>query len=228
MIKITNISVMNFENAIRGMRNPMNSWNNKSDSVNCAEQCCDECIYLFDDEICHTSNLDFLIGDFIIGKNDRDLALKFIKAGTDHAKFLRQIFVSMDIEAPLYWWKEADQYKIGTTTNSCSTMHTIHKKSFSIDMFSVDSEELKQFYETNLIPELEKNRQLFLKTNDKKYWRNIIQLLPSSLNQLRTWTGSYANLRNMYHARKKHRLQEWRNFCEVLEKLPYSEFITIE
>lgn len=225
MIKVSNISVMNFENALRGMRNPLNSWD-KSDSMNCFLSIdCGTCVL---NNTCRKLTGYIRFPKFAIRKNDMELALKLIKAGDDHAKFLRQIFVSMDIEAPLYWWKEADQYKIGTTTNSCSTMHTIHKKSFSIDMFSIDDEELKQFYEKNLIPELERNRQLFLETNDKKYWRNIIQLLPSSFNQLRTWSGSYANLRNMYHARRNHKLQEWRDFCQLLEQFPCSEFITIK
>lgn len=123
-----------------------------------------------------------------------------------------------------------DQYKVGTTTNSCSTMHTIHKKPFDISMFSVDEEniELIEFYNAILIPQLEQYRQLYLETQDKKYWRILIQLLPTSFNQLRTWTGSYANLRNMYHARKNHKLTEWHEFCRVIEKLHYSELITME
>lgn len=216
MIKITNISIMNIENTIRGMRNPLNSWN-KSDSERCSNYCGD----------IHPCGYDnFNWEHYILGENDKQLALNLIKAGNDHAKFLRQIFVSMDIEAPLYWYKEMDTYKIGTTTNSCSTMHTIHKKPFALDMFSVDDDDVKLFYAKYLLPQLEWNRQKYLETNDKKYWLNIIQLLPSSFNQLRTWTGSYANLRNIYHARRNHKLQEWRDFCSLLEKLPYSEFIT--
>lgn len=218
MIKLSNISIMNMENAVRGMRNPLDSWG-RSDSEYCQNLCAD--IH------CDYQNYDY--DCYILGENDINLAKRLIQAGNDHAKFLRQIIVSMDIEAPLYWWKEMDQYKIGTTTNSCSTMHTIHKKPFSIDMFSVDEEniDLIEFYNAVLIPQLEHYRKMFLETNDKKYWRELIQLLPSSFNQLRTWTGSYANLRNMYHARKNHKLQEWRDFCAEIEKLPYSEFITM-
>jgi hypothetical protein len=205
MLKVSNVSVMNFENAIRGMRNPLNSWG-KSDSYSTCN---------FYGEVI-----------FELGEEDKKLALNLIKAGTDHRKFLRQIFVSMDIEAPLYWWKEMDQYKTGTTTNSCSTMHTITKKPFTIDMFSVDTNDLRNYYIDWIIPQLEKYRKLYLETNDKDYWRNIIQLLPTSFNQLRTWTGNYEVLRNIYHARKEHKLTEWHEFCAEIEKLPYSEFIT--
>lgn len=198
MLKVSNISVTNIENAIRGMRKPLNSWD-KSDSIYC--------------------------NDFILGEKDKELALNLIKAGTDHRKFLRQIFVSMDIISPLYWWKEMDTYKVGTVTNSCSTMHTIHKNPFSIDMFSVDSNDLKNYYTMWLIPQLEKYRKLYLETNNKEYWKDIIQLLPTSYNQMRTWTGNYEVLRNIYHARKNHKLTEWHDFCKIIEKLPYNEFI---
>ncbi|MEM4385917.1 MAG: hypothetical protein QXD03_05155 [Candidatus Anstonellales archaeon] len=227
MISIDNISVLNIENAIRGMRNPLDSWD-RSDSKFCYDigLKCEACSL---NDVCNNHILDIKFPRIVLGSNDKELALKLIKAGSDHAKFLRQIFVSMDINAPLYWWKEMDTYKIGTTTNSCSIMHTIHKKPFSIDMFSVDEEniDLIEFYNAILIPQLEQYRKLYLETGDKKYWRMLIQLLPTSFNQLRTWTGSYANLRNMYHSRKNHKLIEWREFCTTLEMLPYREFIAV-
>lgn len=225
MIKVENISIMNVENALRGMRNPLNSWH-KSDSYYCGSLenfGCDKCQY---EKICKETDIEF--DRFIVGENDKDLALRLIKAGKDHAKFLRQIFVSFDITAPLYWWKEMDTYKIGTTANSTSTMHTIHKEPFDINMFSVDSNDLRNYYLMWLIPQLEKYRQLYLQTNDKEYWRNIIQLLPSSYNQMRTWSANYEVLRNIYHARKNHKLTEWHDFCRIIEQLPYSEFIVIK
>lgn len=202
MIKITNISVYNFENAIRGMRNPLNSWDKMDSRV---------------DEN----------GVFALGENDRKLAVKLANAGSDHRKFLRQIFVTMDITAPLYWWKETDQYKVGTVTNSCSTMHTIHKKEFELADFSW--EQLDEYGLTILeatIDYLNHNRELFIGTNSKRYWYNMIQILPTSYNQLRTLSLNYEVLRNMYHSRKAHKLQEWRDLCKIIEGLPYSELIT--
>ena len=202
MIKITNISVCNFENAIRGMRNPLNSWD-KSDSY-------------YDKG-----------GNFVIGENDLKLALKLANAGSDHRKFLRQIFVSVDITAPLYWWKEFDTYKVGTVANSCSTMHTIHKKEFTLDDFSHDK--LNEYNKRILkayIDAINTDRKLFLETNDKDYWWQMIQMLPTSYNQLRTVTLNYEVLRNIYHSRKNHKLDEWHGFCDVIKGLPYSELIT--
>ena len=199
MIKITRVNVYNFENAVRGARNPMNSWD-KIDSY-------------YNDE-----------GQYILGENDLKLAAKLCAAGSDHRKFMRQIFVSVDINAPLYWWKEFDTYKVGTTANSTSTMHKIHSKRFEIDDFSHDQldDECKDIL-LNLLDVLEKTRKKYNASKDKSEWYKIIQLLPSSYNQLRTCTMSYENLLNMYHARKSHKLQEWRDFCDWINTLPYAE-----
>lgn len=199
MLKIERISVMNLENAMRGARNPMNSWG-KSDSY-------------YNDK-----------GEYILGENDLGLAVRLCKSGTDHRKFMRQIFVSMDITAPIYWWKEFDTYKVGTTANSTSTMHKIHSKSFAMEDFSTDqlTEDTRAFFET-MLTHLEKLRLLFLETGDKEYWYSIIQLLPSGYNQMRTCTFNYENLINMYNARKNHKLKEWHDFCDYVKELPYSE-----
>jgi len=199
MLKIERISVMNLENAMRGARNPMNSWE-KSDSY-------------YNDK-----------GEYILGENDLGLAVRLCKSGTDHRKFMRQIFVSMDITAPIYWWKEFDTYKVGTTANSTSTMHKIHSKSFAMEDFSTDqlTEDTRAFFET-MLSHLEKLRLLFLETGDKEYWYSIIQLLPSGYNQMRTCTFNYENLINIYNARKNHKLKEWHDFCDYVKELPYSE-----
>lgn len=201
MIKFENTEVMNFEGALRGMRNPLNSWD-KSDSA--------------------------FMGEFgfqtYIGEDDIKLAQKLIKAGPDHRKFLRQIFVSVDITAPLYWWKEFDTYKVGTVANSCSTMHTIHKRDITIDDFSVDH--LTPFALSilkELISDINGFRREYIQTNDKAYWYNIIQLLPSSYNQKRTVTLNYEILRNIYGARCNHKLEEWSvGFMAWIDTLPYS------
>lgn len=199
MIRIDNTDVWGFEHAIRGARNPLASWD-KTDSA-------------------FSENKD----DFVIGSNDLSLMKRLAKAGDpSHRKFMRQIFVSCDITAPLYWWKEMDQYKIGTTTDSCSTMHTIHKKMFTLDDFSTEhlnSDSLVAM--KNIVHELNRNRQSYLTIKDKNYWWQMIQLLPSSYNQMRTWTGSYENLISMYYQRKSHKLDEWREFCEWIKQLPY-------
>jgi hypothetical protein len=164
-----------------------------------------------------------------IGENDLDLAQRLVRAGSDHRKFMRQIFVSMDITAPLYWWKEFDTYKVGTTANSCSTMHKIHAKEFTLDDFSHEHLFQDDEMQTNtdvlefVIDALNFAREDYLKTKDKRYWWQLIQLLPSSFNQLRTVTMNYENLLNMYHARKNHKLDEWREFCKVIETLPYAK-----
>lgn len=198
MLKITKCDVMNFENALRGARNPMNSWS-RSDSAYDAE------------------------GRFVIGENDLQLAQKLCKAGTDHRKFMRQIFVSADITAPLYWWKEFDTYKVATVSNSTSTMHKIHSEPFSIDHFSHDqmTEPTKKKLQ-ELTAYLETLRIQYNETKDKRYWYDIIQLLPSSYNQLRTCTFNYETLVNIYHARLNHKLAEWRTFCGWIETLPYA------
>ena len=179
MIKIERYSVMNFENAIRGARNPLNSWS-KLDSEYDAD------------------------GNYILGENDMALAQKLARAGSDHRKFLRQIFVSVDITAPLYWWKEFDTYKVGTVANSCSTMHKIHAKSFDRDDFSCDRlDEGGLEMLDAIIAYLEKERLAFIENKDEKnHWHNMIQLLPSSYNQMRTVTLNYENLISMYYARR--------------------------
>jgi len=199
MIKLEKTSVMNLDNAIRGARNPLNSWS-RSDS---------------------TYNAD---GDFILGQNDLDLAHRLAVSGSDHRKYLRMVFVSVDITAPLYWWKEYDTYKIGTVANSTSTMHKIHAAPFSRSDFSCD-----RMSETALvcldmvIACLEDARLHFNETKDKSYWNDMIQLLPSSYNQMRTCTMNYENLINMYYARRNHKLDEWHIFCNWIENLPYAQ-----
>lgn len=203
MIVIERFSVMNLENAMRGARNPMNSWD-RSDSGYDAE------------------------GNYLLGENDLNLAQRLCKSGSDHRKFIRQIFVSVDITAPLYWWKEFDTYKVGTAANSTSTMHKIHSKPFSMEDFSCDkmNEETKVYFK-GLIAQLETLRLQFIETKEKAYWYSIIQLLPSGYNQMRTCTFNYENLVNMYHSRKNHKLDEWHVFCDWVETLPYSaELIT--
>ena len=203
MIKLERTSVMNFENEICGARNPMNSWS-KSDSY-------------YDEQ-----------GNYILGENDLSLAVRLCKSGSDHRKFIRQIFVSVDITAPLYWWKEYDTYKVATVANSTSTMHKIHSKPFSMDDFSCDkmSDPTKKTME-KLIEYLESLRLHFVETKDKADWNDIIQLLPSSYNQMRTCTFNYETLINIYYARKNHKLDEWHRFCDWIETLPYAkELIT--
>ena len=166
-------------------------------------------------------------GEYILGKNDLDLGQRLCKAGSDHRKFLRQIFLSVDISAPMYWWKEYDTYKVGTTANSTSTMHKIHSKVFEREDFSCDHMDESTLKVLDVIIEqLEALRGNFNETKDKVYWYSMIQLLPSSYNQMRTCTMTYENLRNMYHARKNHKLEEWRTFCKWVETLPYAaEFL---
>ena len=204
MIKLERVDVMNLENAIRGARNPMNSWHRMDSEYNEA-------------------------GEYILGKNDLDLGQRLCKAGSDHRKFLRQIFLSVDISAPMYWWKEYDTYKVGTTANSTSTMHKIHSKVFEREDFSCDHMDESTLKVLDVIIEqLEALRGNFNETKDKVYWYSMIQLLPSSYNQMRTCTMTYENLRNMYHARKNHKLEEWRTFCKWVETLPYAAEFLIE
>ncbi len=205
MLTLKNTSVMNFENAIRGARNPMNSWG-RMDS--------------------HTEP----DGTFVFGPNDLDLAMRLAKAGSDHRKYLRMIFVSVDVTAPLYWWKEYDTYKVATVANSTSTIHKIHSKPFSMDDFSCDhmTDSTKKFMET-IVSELETIRLRFKETKSKEDWYDMIQLLPSSYNQMRTCTFNYETLINIYRARKNHKLAEWHTFCDWIETLPYAEqLITFE
>lgn len=203
MIRLEKTSVMNFENAMRGARNPMNSWQ-RMDSY-------------YDTD-----------GNFIFGENDLNLATRLVRAGSDHRKFIRQIFVSVDITAPLYWWKEYDTYKVGTVANSTSTMHKISSKAFSVEDFScdkMDSETLEQM-KLNIVF-LEKLRQKYLEQKDKQYWYDMIQLLPSSYQQMRTCTLNYENLIQIYFARKHHKLDEWLAFCHWIEGLPYAKELIV-
>ena len=208
MIKVENVEVWGWEHAIRGMRNPMNSWG-KSDTV----------YGLGEDRYT----------DMVIGPNDLSLMQKLFKGGTEHRKYLRQIFVSLDITDPLYWWKEFDTYKVGTVANSTSTMHRIHSKEFGLEDFSCDrmTEESLAFMES-IVKYLEKVRTRYLETKDKRDWYDLIQLLPSSYNQMRTVTMNYENVSNMYYARRNHKLDEWHVFCRWIEKLPYAgDFILV-
>lgn len=200
MIKLERCSVMNLENAMRGARNPMNSWA-RSDSA-------------YDGA-----------GNYVLGANDLDLAGRLARAGSDHRKFIRQIFVSVDITAPLYWWKEFDTYKVGTVANSTSTMHKIHAKAFDRDDFSHDRlDEGGLAALDTLIAYLEAERQKFVANKeDRQPWHNIIQMLPSSYNQMRTVTMNYENLVNMYYARKNHKLAEWHTYCDWILTLPYAK-----
>ena len=226
-MEITKTEVWGFEHAIRGARNPLESWD-RSDSI-------------FDLQKCHASNLEFcnrkcVDYKFCIGKNDLKLMQKLILAGTDHRKFMRQIMVSVDITAPLYWWKEFDTYKVGTVANSTSTMHKLAITPITINCFEHDEDiEMEDYMLTthmmfnSIINHCEKLRQKYLQTNDKRFWRALIQLLPESWLQTRTVTMNYENLRNMYFARKNHKLQEWHTFCDWIETLPYGkELICIE
>ena len=234
MIKIENFEVLGWEHAIRGMRNPMNSWE-KSDSHSCGT--CGDCDNCIDYENC-PYGYDYL--KTIVGPNDLDLMKRLRNAGTDHRKFMRMITVYLDITAPLYWWKEFDTYKVGTVANSCSTMHKIAEKEFTLDDFShehlfhnVNDTETWldiDFFNVldNTIFYLNKARELYLKTHDKKYWWQMIQLLPSSYNQKRTVMLNYEVLANIYKSRRHHKLDCWHTLCDFIEELPYSELITGE
>lgn len=215
MIKIENTDVYGFEAAIRGMRNPKNSWD-KSDS-----------------------RFDLMVDDdkpeWFVGEKDVELMKSLSKAGTDHSKYLRFVTVTADITAPLYWWKEFDTYKVGTVANSCSTMHKIHAKEFTIDDFSHEHLITDEDTQTNyvgvldfVIDELNRARMKYLVTKDKKYWWQMIQLLPASYNQKRTVLLNYQVLKNMYHARKSHKLDCWIDFCRWCESLPYFREICVE
>ena len=217
MIKVENIEVWGFEHAIRGMRNPMGS-HHLSDSGYVPVICEDEDLPEYPEY------------EFKIGKNDLGLMRRLYKAGTEHRKYARQIYVSMDITAPLYWWKEYDTYKVGTTANSYSTMHKIHAKEFTMDDFScehLDKEGKKLLHQK--ICYLNKNREKFIETGDKQYWWNMIQSLESSYNQKRTVTMTYENVFAMIHQRTGHKLDEWREgLVTVLRDLPYVEDIIAE
>lgn len=243
MIEIENEEIVGWEAAIRGMRNPMNSWE-KSDSGWFSSEDDMGVDYVQYNSHSDPSELYF------IGQNDYDLMKRLRNAGTDHRKFMRMITVYVDVTAPLYWWKEFDTYKVGTVANSCSTMHKIHAKEFTLEDFSqehlLDGRGLKVSHEDNCTPDesdfgfrlsgkellkttvntLNYYRRIFLETNNKKYWWQMIQLLPSSYNQRRTIMLNYEVLANIYKSRRNHKLDEWRAFCEWIENLPHSELIT--
>lgn len=209
MIKVENIQTFNFEGAIRGMRNPLNSWD-KSDS---------KWEWIPDEVKWHAGDPG---AKFVIGPNDLGLMRRLYKAGSEHRKYLRQIFVSMDITAPLYWWKEMDQYRINVTTNSCSTMHTIHKKEFSRDDFSCEYLTDRSLFVLNtIIKTLNSGRDEYLKTKNKEAWWQLIQLLPTSYNQKRTITMNYENIITIIKQRTNHKLDEWNSLIEQLKGLPY-------
>ena len=246
MIKIENVEIYGWEAAIRGMRNPMNSWE-KSDSYPAVD--CGKCGKIEREGCCPAEGRDCTgFYCYEIGKNDFALMKSLAAAGPDHGKFLRMITVTLDIVAPLYWWKEADTYSVGVVKNSCSTMHKIHAKEFTLDDFShehlmIDAKTAgTELLDTagigtdilvtpkswlNISIGLLNNfRTRYLETKDKKWWWQMIQLLPSSYNQRRTVQLNYAVLKNIYHARRNHKLEEWNLFCGWIERLPYSELIT--
>ena len=242
MIKIENFEVLGWEHAIRGMRNPMNSWEN-SDSVFIDE---DGDWYTITGDSGPFKNVDEFSTDgqqVYIGPNDLDLMKRLRNAGTDHRKFMRMITVYLDITGPMYWWSEFDTYKIGTVANSCSKMHKIHAKEFTIDDFSCEhlfdrygdpSMNLNYGYKypkavmQDLIDILNNYRVWYNETKDKKYWWQMIQLLPTSYNQKRTVMLNYEVLANIYKSRRNHKLDEWHTLCDFIEELPYSELITGE
>lgn len=234
MIKIENTEVVGWESAIRGMRNPMNSWDKSDSRFDSYDDCgdCAHCNLRFDE--CPAQQ---------IGHDDLDLMTRLRNAGTDHRKFMRMITVYLDITAPLYWWKEFDTYKVGTVANSCSTMHKIHEKEFTLEDFSCEhlyaEDEIDgMYYSTTaeeeftstdvlkvVIESLNNYRKMYLATKDKKEWWQMIQILPSSYNQRRTVMLNYEVLANIYKSRRNHKLDEWHTFCDWIESLPYSELI---
>lgn len=252
MIKIENVEVMGWEAAIRGMRNPMNSWE-KSDSnyrpilASRCDTCTSYLLNNWDDcDNCEVNKLCNSPNYFLVGPNDLDLMTRLSKAGADHRKFMRMIVVYVDITAPLYWWKEFDTYKVGTVANSCSTMHKIAAKEFTLEDFSCENlgvtvpAELNDGIEVfqnlwieslkRIIEDLNIARRYYIREQNadlkKKYWWQMIQLLPSSYNQKRTVMLNYEVLANIYKSRKGHKLDEWNSFCDWIESLPYSELIT--
>lgn len=240
MLKVTETQIFGWEAAIRGMRNPMNSWY-MSDSVHCTVDRYNHCTGCNLDGYCTVKHH---YNEFVIGANDLDLMRKLVRAGTDHSKFMRMITVTCDVEAPFYWWKEYDTYKVGTVANSCSTMHKLHERDLTIDDFShehlfdgVDNIECPdndmEYYENSttcleyVISVINYHRKKYIETKDKRYWQQMIQLLPSSFNQKRTLHLNYAVLRNIYHARKNHKLTEWHTFCDTIANLPYAKELIV-
>lgn len=219
MIKIEKTEVFGWEAAIRGMRNPMNSWDKSDSGYVCGDKKC---------SAIPACNIDCDIPHYMIGPNDLKLMIKLRNAGTDHRKFMRMITVYLDITAPLYWWKEFDTYKVGTVANSCSTMHKIHAKRFEREDFSIEhldncDEQHWMVCMDNIISAMNVARDKYLETKDKKYWWQMIQLLPSSYNQKRTVMLNYEVLANIYKSRYNHRLDEWRELCKWVETLPYAK-----
>jgi hypothetical protein len=228
MIKLENTEVMGFEAAIRGMRNPMNSWDRSDSRFDCSVDENGDCLNY------EYINCDDCTG-FKIGTNDHSLMMKLVAGGSVHAKYRRMITVYVDITAPMYWWKEFDTYKVGTVANSCSTMHKIHEKEFTLDDFSCehlmneDTNTWLDGFEDVVLNGLNDARDKFIKTKDKCYWWQMIQLLPSSYNQKRTVMLNYEVLSNIYESRKNHKLDEWSiDFIDWIKSLPYSELITGE
>ncbi len=213
MLKIENTQVYGWEAAIRGMRNAKNSWD-KSDSY---------WTHIENPETLNTAPFQFFVGE-----NDLALMKSLAKAGSDHRKYMRMIVVYVDVIAPLYWWKEACTYRIGTVMNSCSTMHKLHVRDLTMDDFSHEHVDGSMWEDVlhSTVNALNFARDEYLTTQHKDFWRSMIQLLPSSYNQRRTWMLNYEVLRNIYHARKNHKLDEWHQFCDWIETLPYSELIT--
>lgn len=251
MIKIEHTEVLGWEHAIRGMRNPMNSWEKSDSNIGCNLNQCHKCAY--EPSQCRNTQ------KYVIGLDDLDLMLRLSEVGTDHAKFRRMITVYVDLTAPLYWWREFDTYKVSTVANSCSTMHKIHEKEFTLEDFSCEhllniDEPGASFDYPFIVRSSENKNELmigegvaasmeclkltidvlntyrvrYLRTDDKRYWWQMIQLLPSSYNQKRTVMLNYEVLANIYKSRKDHKLDEWREFCKWVETLPYSEIITGE
>lgn len=232
MLKVENVEVLGWEHAIRGMRNPKNSWE-KSDSGRCHKDLVRDCVTC----VHHNSGYAACAaGGFDVGQNDFDLMTRLRNAGTDHRKFMRMITVYLDITAPLYWWKEFDTYKVGTVANSCSTMHKIAAKEFTLDDFS--HEHLSDFSShpenvqdpltilSSTIKTLNSCRECYIKEKDNFFWWQMIQLLPSSYNQKRTVMLNYEVLANIYKSRRHHKLDEWHTLCDRIESLPYSALIT--
>ena len=241
MIKIENVDVVGWEHAIRGMRNPKNSWDRSDSDYGCEivtgshELCreCDNAIDVCENMVCNCGNSQ----EYVLGPNDHKLMMSLAYGGPVHSKYRRMIAVYLDITAPLYWWKEFDTYRVGVEKNSCSTMHKIAEKEFTFDDFSCEhlTSRMGESFESMdlmgiVISHLEANRKLYLAANDsdeaKRYWWQMIQLLPSSYNQKRTVMLNYEVLHNIYISRKSHKLDEWRDFCKWIESLPYSELIT--
>ena len=219
MLTYENVETCGWGASIRGARNPMNSWNRMDSSF---KMTLDEKTSKETGTFCYTQQ-------FVIGPNDYDLCKRLINAGSDHRKFLRMIHVQFDVTAPLSWWKEADTYKVATVRNSCSTMHKIHAKEFELEDFSYQKLKPRSVEALNgTIAELNYWRDKFNETKDKSDWEQMIELLPSSYNQRSTMDMTYETLRNIYHARKNHKMTEWHTFCDMIRELPYSEFITDE